>query len=80
MLHGILSHGAHVPKNFYGQITHCPHCDHDNEDLSPDEEGDLVCENCGTVIEDEGGVGDGMVVLYLRKPITRNSRCVLLIG
>ena len=43
-------------------IYHCNYCDHDNEDLSEDEDGDLVCEECGHVIEpptdqiDGGGV------------------------
>mmetsp|Transcript_45664 Transcript_45664/g.69827 ORF Transcript_45664/g.69827 Transcript_45664/m.69827 type:complete len:464 (+) Transcript_45664:135-1526(+) len=39
-------------------VHHCKHCDHDNEDLSEDEDGDLVCEECGHVIEPEeaGGV------------------------
>lgn len=40
----------------YFQNIHCPHCDHDNENLTEDEEGDLVCENCGNVIEGEDGV------------------------
>jgi transcription initiation factor TFIIIB Brf1 subunit/transcription initiation factor TFIIB len=35
----------------FGQIFHCNNCDHDNEDLSEDEDGDLVCEECGHVIE-----------------------------
>lgn len=33
------------------QIHHCNHCGHDNEDLSEDDDGDLVCEECGHVIE-----------------------------
>lgn len=32
-------------------MYHCNNCDHDNEDLSEDEDGDLVCEECGHVIE-----------------------------
>jgi DNA-directed RNA polymerase subunit RPC12/RpoP len=28
----------------------CRNCDHENEDLEPDEDGDLVCEECGHVI------------------------------
>lgn len=33
------------------QVYHCNNCDHDNEDLSEDEDGDLVCEECGHVID-----------------------------
>lgn len=50
---------------------HCPHCDYDNEDLSPDEEGDLVCENCGTVIEDQGGVRS--IVYRIQQNIFKQS-------
>merc|ERR1712118_310226 len=30
--------------------SYCIRCGHDNEDLSVDEEGDLVCRECGHVI------------------------------
>lgn len=32
-------------------MIHCNHCEHDNDDLSVDEDGDYVCEECGHVIE-----------------------------
>jgi DNA-directed RNA polymerase subunit RPC12/RpoP len=32
-------------------IYKCMHCDHLNEDLEPDEDGDLVCQECGHVME-----------------------------
>uniref|UniRef100_A0A7S4ABM1 PDZ domain-containing protein n=2 Tax=Pseudo-nitzschia australis TaxID=44445 RepID=A0A7S4ABM1_9STRA len=32
-------------------IYHCDHCGHDNEDLSVDEDGDFVCEECGHVVD-----------------------------
>mmetsp|Transcript_4735 Transcript_4735/g.5385 ORF Transcript_4735/g.5385 Transcript_4735/m.5385 type:complete len:574 (-) Transcript_4735:354-2075(-) len=32
-------------------ISNCKHCGHDNVDLVVDEDGDLVCEECGHVIE-----------------------------
>jgi hypothetical protein len=36
---------------------HCTNCDHENDpDLSEDEDGDLVCQECGHVIEPEGKV------------------------
>lgn len=35
----------------FDQIFHCNNCGHDNEDLSEDEDGDLVCEECGHVIQ-----------------------------
>lgn len=31
----------------------CEHCDHENRNLERDEEGDLVCQECGHVIEEE---------------------------
>ena len=42
-----------VPNDFLFlvQAFHCSNCGHDNEDLEPDEDGDLVCEECGHVIE-----------------------------
>ncbi|KAG7361547.1 TFIIB zinc-binding protein [Nitzschia inconspicua] len=46
------------------KVYHCNNCDHDNEDLSEDEDGDLVCEECGHVIEPqapEAGNGAGTV-------------------
>lgn len=33
------------------RIYHCDHCGFDNEDLSLDEDGDYVCEECGHVID-----------------------------
>lgn len=33
------------------QVYHCLNCGHDNEDLTEDEDGDFVCEECGHVIE-----------------------------
>jgi hypothetical protein len=38
------------------KIDHCIHCNHDNADLSEDEDGDLVCESCGHVIGDDAEV------------------------
>mmetsp|Transcript_16995 Transcript_16995/g.34954 ORF Transcript_16995/g.34954 Transcript_16995/m.34954 type:complete len:349 (-) Transcript_16995:249-1295(-) len=29
----------------------CEHCNHENKTPEPDEDGDLVCENCGNVME-----------------------------
>lgn len=45
---------------------HCPHCDHDNEDLSIDEDGDYVCESCGTILEEP--IGDGPRVFRCVEP------------
>jgi transcription initiation factor TFIIIB Brf1 subunit/transcription initiation factor TFIIB len=37
-----------------------PECGHINYDLEPDEDGDLVCEQCGTIIpEDDGAASTG---------------------
>ena len=32
-----------------------PQCQHINYDLEPDEDGDLVCEQCGTIIPQDYG-------------------------
>lgn len=38
----------------------CAECGHENHNLEPDEDGDLVCEQCGTVIpERTSGGGPG---------------------
>jgi DNA-directed RNA polymerase subunit RPC12/RpoP len=42
---------VHFSLSLFGQVFHCNNCEHDNEDLSEDEDGDLVCEECGHVIE-----------------------------
>jgi DNA-directed RNA polymerase subunit RPC12/RpoP len=44
-------YGGWFSLNVSCQICHCDHCGHDNEDLTEDEDGDLVCEECGHVIE-----------------------------
>jgi transcription initiation factor TFIIIB Brf1 subunit/transcription initiation factor TFIIB len=34
-------------------VHKCKNCGHDNKDLEPDEDGDLVCEECGYTIPEE---------------------------
>jgi DNA-directed RNA polymerase subunit RPC12/RpoP len=41
----------HFFLSVFGQIFHCENCEHDNVDLSEDEDGDFVCEECGHIIE-----------------------------
>eukprot|EP00934_Nitzschia_sp_Nitz4_P006090 Nitzschia sp. Nitz4//scaffold75_size92586//24921//30479//NITZ4_004847-RA/size92586-augustus-gene-0.88-mRNA-1//-1//CDS//3329557681//6080//frame0 len=42
-----------------GDVIHtCPDCGYENHNLEKDDEGDLVCEQCGTVIPDDGGNAD----------------------
>jgi DNA-directed RNA polymerase subunit RPC12/RpoP len=47
-----------IVKGHNGDASHqCTNCGHENDaDLSEDEDGDLVCEECGHVIEPEGQV------------------------
>jgi len=33
------------------KVFRCDHCDYENENLEPDEDGDLVCAECGHVLE-----------------------------
>lgn len=40
--------------SYQNNVVHkCPDCGHENHDLVKDEEGDLVCEQCGAIIPEE---------------------------
>lgn len=39
------------PKANHLTVISCDHCNFENANLEPDEDGDLVCEECGHVIE-----------------------------
>lgn len=34
-----------------GRAIKCPYCGAENVDLEPDEDGDLVCEECGEILD-----------------------------
>ncbi len=46
--------GAPIPRNGDSDVITCEHCDYENVNLVPDEDGDLVCEDCGHVIDSSG--------------------------
>jgi len=71
--------GGGVPRGGGGagpKVYHCNHCDHDNEDLSEDEDGDLVCEECGHVIEptDEEEDDNAAAAVFDNSPV--DATCV----
>jgi transcription initiation factor TFIIIB Brf1 subunit/transcription initiation factor TFIIB len=37
-------------------VHHCEECDHDNQNLERDEDGDFVCEECGHVIPEDNAL------------------------
>ena len=39
------------PKKKNINVIHCEHCDYENVNLVPDEDGDFVCDECGHVID-----------------------------
>jgi len=47
--HGVRSTPKNAPKSV--KVNTCGHCGYDNHDLEPDEDGDLVCVECGHVID-----------------------------
>lgn len=40
-------------------IHYCERCDYENKNLERDEEGDFVCEQCGSVLPEESGKESG---------------------
>jgi DNA-directed RNA polymerase subunit RPC12/RpoP len=47
-----------IPRN--EKVIHCDHCNYENVNLEPDEDDDLVCEDCGHVIDPPSG-GDNNI-------------------
>ena len=44
---------AHILMGSAANIYRCDHCNHENKNLEKDEDGDLVCQECGHAIQED---------------------------